>query len=146
MPEQAIDIGFQVQSIRVSDFNFHEAANPNLEHVGFKIQLQHAWVAGTEDWLVSVQVSLGVADDSPPMTQLTVECMYRLTGYSEWLRQQDPSHTDQSPYLPGGLAVTLNSISLSTTRGILFERLAGTNLHQIILPIIDPMQFQIADL
>lgn len=40
--------------------------------------------------------------------------------------------------LPEQLLVTFTSIAYSTTRGIIKEKLAGTRLSDIMLPIIDP--------
>jgi hypothetical protein len=43
--------------------------------------------------------------------------------------------------IPDDLIVTLNSISLSTSRGVMFTLFRGTFLHNVILPIIDPKTF-----
>jgi hypothetical protein len=39
-------------------------------------------------------------------------------------------------------AETLNSISISTTRGVMFSELKGTILHHAFLPIIDVKALQ----
>jgi hypothetical protein len=43
--------------------------------------------------------------------------------------------------LPVTIGITLNSISLSTSRGVLFTLFRGTFLHHAILPIVDPKSF-----
>ncbi len=40
--------------------------------------------------------------------------------------------------LPEQLLVILNSVSISTTRGVMFGVFKGTFLHNAILPIVDP--------
>jgi hypothetical protein len=40
--------------------------------------------------------------------------------------------------IPESLVTTLNSISISTTRGVMWNTFKGTVLHNAILPIIDP--------
>ena len=40
--------------------------------------------------------------------------------------------------LPDGVVVMLNSISLSTTRGVMWQTFKGTILHNALLPIVDP--------
>jgi hypothetical protein len=72
---------------------------------------------------------------------LNFECQYQLTGYREWLEVQPNGHRTPG-ILPSGFAITLNSITISTARGILFERLRGSKLQEIILPIINPSNFQ----
>jgi len=37
----------------------------------------------------------------------------------------------------------VNSIALSTTRGLLFAQFRGTPLHNTILPLIDPADFSV---
>ena len=42
--------------------------------------------------------------------------------------------------MPGALAEILNSISISTTRGVMYAAFRGTFLQHAILPIVDPRQ------
>jgi hypothetical protein len=53
--------------------------------------------------------------------------------------------TDGKLDIPQALIEVLNSISISTTRGVMFSTFKGTFLHNAVLPIIDPRQFQFAD-
>ncbi len=43
-----------------------------------------------------------------------------------------------TPLFSGELIATLLGLSYSTARGIIFERLANTNMQNIILPVINP--------
>jgi hypothetical protein len=113
-------------------------------NIGFSISLQHSLnVVGNE---TTVQVLIEAVYDSakPAIATLNVDLHYALTGIETWLEAL-PSNQQQPVMLPSGLSVTLNSISMSTTRGILFERFRGTGLQHIVLPIIDPMAFQVAN-
>ncbi len=51
------------------------------------------------------------------------------------------SNVNGKKVIPDNLIVILNSISLSTTRGIMWSTFKGTPLHNAILPIVDPKQF-----
>ena len=42
---------------------------------------------------------------------------------------------------PEDLIITLNSLSISTLRGIMFTLFRGTFLHKSILPLLDPRDF-----
>ena len=44
--------------------------------------------------------------------------------------------------LPQEFITLLNSIALSTTRGVMFSQFRGTVLHNAILPIIAPAKFE----
>jgi hypothetical protein len=45
--------------------------------------------------------------------------------------------------IPNDVMVTLISLSISTLRGIMFDQLRGTYLHNAFLPILDPKEFKL---
>jgi hypothetical protein len=45
------------------------------------------------------------------------------------------------PKLPEEFLTTINSISISTVRGVMFSQFKGTFLHNAILPVVDPKSF-----
>jgi len=45
--------------------------------------------------------------------------------------------------LPKDIQDLLNSISISTLRGVMFNHFKGTYLHNAILPIVDPKSFSV---
>jgi hypothetical protein len=45
--------------------------------------------------------------------------------------------------LPSDIIIAMNSISISTIRGIMFSTFKGTYLHNAFLPVIDPKAFNI---
>ena len=136
-----VAVGFQIKAIRVNSFAVNEAAfNPEID-VGFGVSVQHLFDTGMNEHVVQVELSAGHSPDQPPLIVLHVECQYQLTGYQDWFNTL-PDEQRTLGTLPQGLAMALNSISISTVRGILFERLRGTDLQHIVLPIIDPSVFQ----
>lgn len=50
---------------------------------------------------------------------------------------------DKEVKLPSDIIVAINSISISTIRGIMFSTFKGTYLHNAFLPVIDPKAFNI---
>jgi hypothetical protein len=46
-------------------------------------------------------------------------------------------------YLPSGIIDLLNSVSVSTVRGMMFSAFKGTFLHNAVLPVIDPKTFKV---
>jgi hypothetical protein len=44
--------------------------------------------------------------------------------------------------IPEFFNTTINSISLSTIRGIMYSHFKGTFLHNTILPIVNPVDFK----
>ena len=50
---------------------------------------------------------------------------------------------DNEVKLPTDIINSINSISISTVRGIMFSTFKGTYLHNAFLPVIDPKSFNI---
>lgn len=135
-------IGFQIIALHVTSFSLDERSAALFEEVGFRITLQHRFDAENDVLTVDVELGIGPADqEDPAIAQLRLECSYQLFEYEKWLVAQ-PEDKRQPGVLPSGLAVTFNSISISTTRGVLYERLRGTPLQNLVLPVIDPASFQ----
>jgi hypothetical protein len=44
--------------------------------------------------------------------------------------------------VPENLSMAINSICISTTRGLMFQAFKGTYLHDAILPLINPLSLQ----
>ena len=139
--ENTAAIGFQIREIRVGSFTINEGPMNESSEIGFGIRVQHLFNSDLDEQIVQVELEAGYPAGESPVVILHVSCHYQLTGYQDWLHAQPEEHQTAGT-LPGGLAMTLNSISISTTRGVLFERLRGTSLQSVILPIIDPSAFQ----
>lgn len=69
---------------------------------------------------------------------LSVSCIYAMADFDKLVKRQKNGQL----ILPEHLIETLNTISISTTRGIMYSTFKGTFLHGAVLPIIDstPMQ------
>ncbi len=86
---------------------------------------------------VLTQISIVSKDDpSKIYGNLTTSCSFRIDEMGDYLDNETTKVN-----LPEQAAITLNSISLSTTRGIMYSEFRGTHLHGAVLPIVDPRQF-----
>ena len=85
---------------------------------------------------IFVIVSIDIIDENndAKLSSFKISCVYNIKDLNEFVN-------DNKLSLPDEMITTLNSISLSTCRGILFSSLKGTFLHNVILPIIDPLNF-----
>lgn len=70
---------------------------------------------------------------------LTTSNIFYIENYDEIVTKNESNET----VLPNSLIVTLNSISLSTTRGVMWTTFKGTMLHNALLPMLDPKQIEI---
>ncbi len=69
---------------------------------------------------------------------LSVSHIYELEKFDQAVTILD----DNNFKLPEDLTDVLNSISISTTRGVMFSTFKGTFLHHALLPIVNPKQIQ----
>lgn len=81
-------------------------------------------------------VSIGVVDSATQFdaASLEVTIAYRIENYDEVVTTDKENKT----LLPTPFIDVINSISLSTCRGILFSQFRGTYLHNLVMPIVDP--------
>ncbi|MBL0073688.1 MAG: hypothetical protein IPP34_18540 [Bacteroidetes bacterium] len=69
---------------------------------------------------------------------LSVSCIFEILNFEDVIKVE----ADGKVNIPPRLIETLNIISISTTRGVMFSTFKGT-LHGAVLPIIDPKQFHV---
>lgn len=65
---------------------------------------------------------------------LTTSNIFYIENYDEVVTRNDKNE----PVISSNLIISLNSISLSTTRGVMWSTFKGTMLHNAVLPILDP--------
>lgn len=86
-----------------------------------------------------VHVEINNEEQTAMLGSLSVSCIYEIANFEQVLAQG----TDGIYTLPQELVVTLNSISVSTTRGVMFSTFKGTFLHGAVMPIVDPKGFKV---
>ena len=82
--------------------------------------------------IIGVQI-LNEAKDFQ-LGSLTTSNIFLVENYESIVTQDNNGKVS----IPDGLVTTLNSISISTTRGVMWNTFKGTFLHNAILPILDP--------
>lgn len=64
---------------------------------------------------------------------ITCACIFSVANFEDVITMKSEALAE----INEAFAETLNSISISTTRGVMFSELKGTALHYAFLPIID---------
>ncbi|MBW6498128.1 MAG: hypothetical protein K0B09_07060 [Bacteroidales bacterium] len=103
----------------------------------FDINLEHR--VSVDGNNVFVICSISVLNDTKGQVfgNIKASCIFEVKELSQFLDKKTKKHK-----LPGSFILTLNSISISTLRGLMFSFFRGTYLHNAVLPIIDPKDFQ----
>ncbi|MBA4411561.1 MAG: hypothetical protein C0397_19345 [Odoribacter sp.] len=102
----------------------------------FNIGLEHQ--INNENKLIIVVTTVDIIheDNETRLASIKASCIYEIANFEDFLIVGS-----QQVSFPDTMLITLNSISLSTVRGIMFSQFKGTFLHTAFLPIIDPKTF-----
>lgn len=127
-------IEYQIKGIEILEFNIteqREKLGSNITY-GFGFNLNHTLDIDTNTISVICTLKISDADDNLHLGGITVACIFELTDFEPYVKRAPlkvnfPEHFLQS----------INSITLSTVRGISFSHFKGTFLHHAILPIVD---------
>lgn len=132
------NIKFQIKHIEILEFYFkHPNRNfPENSRFRFDMHLKQSFNLEEESVIVISQYKVFYDDEKEQIANAEISCTFHLYD----LKQFSGESTNIS--LPEQLTTILNSISLSTCRGVLFSLFRGTPLHTVILPIVDPKEIK----
>ncbi|HRO77014.1 MAG TPA: hypothetical protein PLP27_12805 [Crocinitomicaceae bacterium] len=138
--DKELNIELQVKAIELLNSSIKLPANPNkpITNFNFNIEIESSFDAPNKLFFVIVHVEVK-DDDQFILGALSVSCIFEIANFSDVVKVQADGKID----MPSKLIETLNFISISTTRGVMFSTFRGTFLHGAFLPIIDPKQFQL---
>jgi|GEM_PF-605159 len=88
--------------------------------------------------IVLISIQINSEDLKTNFAYIKTGCQYKISNFHELIN----STPNVAPLIPPPLLDVLNSISLSTTRGIMYSQFKGTFLHNAMLPIFDPKAFK----
>jgi len=110
----------------------------SLNNFNFNISLESKADATNKILFVIVSVEVRSEDQNHVLGSLAVSCIYSIVNFDEVVKIEADGKLD----IPQPLVEILNSISISTARGVMFSTFKGTFLHNAFLPIVDPRSFQ----
>lgn len=131
----------QIRAIELLNGSLNLPTNPNtpVTNFNFNISIESRVDAVNKLVFVIVHVEIKNDDHLVVLGALSVSCIFEILNFDDVIKVE----TDGKVDIPQRLIETLNIISISTTRGVMFSTFKGTFLHGAVLPIIDPQQFQV---
>jgi hypothetical protein len=99
----------------------------------FNLQLQHSFNLEKELIIVNCKVDVLNNVTKDKLGHISVSCLYYVGEIKQYFNENT-----NVPNLPNGAIVMLNSISISTIRGVMYGIFRGTFLNGAILPVVDP--------
>ena len=133
-------VEMQIRAIELLDSALTLPVNPNISITNFNFNLAIETKADNTNKLLFVIVSVEVRNDDQSLVlgSVRVSCIYNILNFEELIKTNETGVIVINPLL----LEILNSVSISTTRGVMFSTFKGTFLHSAVLPIIDPKQIQ----
>lgn len=132
------NVNFQIKGIELLEMNLKHPQIPlELERTyNFNINIEQR--INNEEKLVIVVTSVDLIheEDQQCHASIKTSCIFLIENFKDFI----VANTNQVN-LPDQFVVTLNSISLSTTRGMMFTNFKGTFMHNVFLPIVNPSTF-----
>ncbi|WP_422358580.1 hypothetical protein [Reichenbachiella sp.] len=104
----------------------------------FDLKLEHKFSTESKIGIIVCTVDTFLESKEDNLGNIKASCIFDLPELEQYF---DPE--TKKGNLPDQLALLLNSVTISTTRGIMFSEYRGTFLHNAILPIVDPSQFKV---
>lgn len=134
-------VEMQLKAIELLNGSMKLPPEPNvpITNYNFNICIESKADATNKLLFVIVNVDIRNGDQSLILGSISVSCIYEIINFEELIKLNVDGKFD----IPQPLVEILNSISISTVRGVMFSTFKGTFLHNAVLPIIDPKQFQI---
>lgn len=138
--EQKNTISFLIKGIEVLDFSLCLPAEPLQEEIKiFNFNINAEQKINIEQKFIFNIISVDIFTDNYQLKLGSFKSgiIFEIANFDEFLDKKK-----QIFILPDEMSTILNSISISTTRGLMFSHFKGTLLHNAFLPVIDPMQLK----
>jgi hypothetical protein len=144
MPEETANItaaSFQLKGIELlkGSLNLPPATAEAQTNFNFGINIEAKANQGLKLVFIVVHVDISESPQQILLGSLSVSCIYEVQNYEQVVTHELDGKIKVNNQLLG----LLNSISISTTRGVMFAMFKGTYLHNAFLPVVDPTQFKI---
>ena len=131
------NIEFHIKGIELLNTCLNEPQRELSDNTSFQFDIKLEHRVNLENQLIIVVTTVAVnLEKEQLLGQVTTSCIYQIAKMDELY-----SSETKELKLPDDFVITLNSISLSTTRGLMFSFFRGTYLHNAVLPIVDPKLF-----
>ncbi|MDP4292461.1 MAG: hypothetical protein Q8908_15390 [Bacteroidota bacterium] len=137
-PEISIDVQLKGIELLEACLNHPKQATPDLKVFHFDMKLEHKLNVENKFIAVVFYVDLFNAERDIKLGSVTASCIFEIANIDDFLDSKT-----QNVNLPEDFLISINSITISTVRGIMFSQFKGTFLHNAFLPIIDPKSFTV---
>jgi hypothetical protein len=134
-------INFQIRSVDLlgSYLSIPKESNPPIQDFSFDINLERKVDHNLKSLVVITNINISTTSNiSEKLGSVSTACVFTIHNFDEVIKMDENKLTHS---ISDGMMDILNSISMSSTRGVMSQIFRGTFLHHAILPIVDPKSF-----
>jgi len=130
---------FKLKSIEILDVYLKHPKQAINEIKNFNFNINVEQKVNNENKIIIVIIDIKIVSDDKLINfgSIKTGSIYEIENFDDFINKE----TNIAEF-PGNILISLNSISLSTTRGMMYSQFRGTYLHNAYLPIIDPKTLQ----
>ena len=131
-------VEFKIRSADIieASLNAQKEKLPKNPIFNFDIRLEHK--INFEQQVILVDCCIQILHDKKEIAgKFKAGCVFDVNNLEDLKNKENYSAAD----LPSQFVTTINSLTISTVRGMMLVFFRGTYLHNAILPIIDPSSF-----
>ena len=142
LDDKKINITFGIKEIKTLKFTINNVPEAyKIPKEKFQFQILPASFFSYTEKIIGFDVIVNIFFDDNDR-KIICELISRITFDIKNLHDFVSIKNQKAPQLPESLMQTLLSISLSTTRGILFSKTEGSVLSGVNMPVLNPSNFQ----
>ena len=108
----------------------------DLNTFHFDLKLQHRINAEKSLVFVITNIDIMDKDKTTQVGYIETSCIFHVENFSDYMGE------DNQARFPDSFISEINSMAISTTRGMMFSELKGTFLHKAVLPIFKNEQLR----
>lgn len=139
---EKVNVEFGIEGIQILQFSLdNSSGHQSLEtNYPYTFQINSGVLFDSANKLIAIDFNIIIytsKEKKDKVCELTVRVSFNVVNYDQVVVEKDNSVTIPDSFIHHIIAVTL-----STSRGILFEKLQGSFLSNMVLPLFDVTQFQ----
>ncbi len=128
-----VKFNYQIKGIEILDFSMIAPVKIITEIKRYNFDLHVTQNFNVENKLAFVIVTIGINDDKMvKLASFKTNIIFEVSDIEKFVDKKT-----KAVIFPAEFIYTLNSVAISTARGLMFSQFRGTYLHNAILPLVD---------
>lgn len=140
MDKKNITLNMRYTDIKVSKYSQYDLElafdNKAIPLVQFQSDFNFQVYKGEEKVSCVIDIKVKILETEEVFAELKVENIFEIKPFSEIIKSKPG---EEGFNIPDSIIVNIVSLSISTVRGILSEKLKGTVVQKEIFPLVDPL-------